>query len=52
MASPWTRQPRSARAGADFADALIDATARLYGSTDIVTFDRKAAEAFGWRLLA
>lgn len=43
---------RDARAGADFADALIAATTRLYGCTETVTFDRKAADAFGWRLLA
>ena len=40
------------RRGADFADALIDATARLYGTTETVTFDRDAARRFGWRLLA
>lgn len=40
-----------ARRGADFADALIEATSRLYGITDTVTFDREAARRFGWRLL-
>ena len=41
-----------ARRGADFADALIDATSRLYGINETVTFDRDAAKRFGWRLLA
>jgi len=41
----------SARQGADFADALIHATSRLYGAAETVTFDRDAAERFGWRLL-
>jgi predicted nucleic-acid-binding protein len=41
-----------ARRGADFADALINATARLYGVTETVTFDRDAARRFAWRLLA
>lgn len=40
-----------ARRGADFADALIDATSRLCGVTETVTFDRDAARRFGWRLL-
>ena len=40
-----------ARRGADFADALIDATSRLYGLAETVTFDREAANRFGWRLL-
>jgi len=40
-----------ARRGADFADALIHATSRLYGATETVTFDRDAAARFGWRLL-
>ncbi len=40
-----------AKLGAGFADALIDATSRLYGETDTVTFDRDAARRFGWRLL-
>lgn len=40
-----------ARGGADFADALIDATSRLYGADETVTFDRDAAQRFGWRLL-
>jgi len=40
-----------ARRGADFADALIDATSRLYGATRTVTFDRDAAERFGWHVL-
>lgn len=41
-----------ARRGADFADALIHATSRLYGMSETVTFDRDAARRFGWRLLA
>ena len=41
-----------ARNGADFADALINATSRLYGIAETVTFDRDAARRFGWRLLA
>lgn len=40
-----------ARRGADFADALIDATSRLYGIAETVTLDRDAARRFGWRLL-
>ncbi len=42
----------AARRGADFADALIDATNRLYGITETVSFDRSAADHFGWRLLS
>lgn len=41
-----------ARTGADFGDALIDATNRLYGIEETVTFDQAAARRFGWRLLA
>ncbi len=41
----------AARQGADFADALIHATSRIYGVAETVTFDRDAAERFGWRLL-
>lgn len=41
----------AARRGADFPDALIHATSRLYGTTETVTFDRHAAETLGWRLL-
>ncbi|RZI93494.1 MAG: PIN domain-containing protein [Microbacterium sp.] len=40
-----------ARLGADFADALIEATNRLYGVTETATFDHGAARRFGWRLL-
>lgn len=40
-----------ARQGADFGDALIEATSRLYGVAETVTFDRDAARRFGWRLL-
>lgn len=39
-----------AEAGADFADALIAASMELFGVTDSVTFDRKAARLLGWRL--
>ena len=42
----------ASRLGADFPDALIDATSRLYGITETVTFDKAAAKRFGWRLLA
>jgi len=38
--------------GADFADALIQGTMELFGTTETVTFDRDAAERLGWRLLA
>jgi predicted nucleic-acid-binding protein len=41
-----------ARAGADFADALIADSFDLYGCTEAVTFDRHAARRFGWRLLS
>lgn len=37
--------------GADFADALINATMRMFGTTDTFTFDRGAAQCLGWRLL-
>ncbi len=40
-----------AEEGADFADALIDASGDLFGTTEIVTFDRAAARQLGWRLL-
>jgi predicted nucleic-acid-binding protein len=39
-----------AEAGADFADALIAASMELFGVSDGVTFDRKAARILGWRL--
>lgn len=42
---------QAAEEGADFADALIDATMRMFGSTETVTFDRRASERLGWRLL-
>lgn len=45
------RALHAARGGADFADALIDETAELYGCTETVTFDRRAADRLGWRLL-
>lgn len=41
-----------ARSGADFVDALIAMTSDLYGCTETVTFDRRASQRFGWRLLA
>ena len=41
-----------AEEGADFADALIQATAELFGADETVTFDRDAAARLGWRLLA
>ena len=41
-----------ATSGADFADALTAMTSELYGCTETVTFDRDAANKFGWRLLA
>lgn len=40
-----------AEEGADFADALIQGTMELFGTTETVTFDRAAARALGWRLL-
>lgn len=41
-----------AKGGADFADALIADTADLVGCEEIVTFDRRAAEHAGMRLLS
>lgn len=41
----------AARAGADFADALIGAAAARAGCTDVVTFDKRAASRLGWRLI-
>lgn len=40
-----------ARAGADFPDAVIRATAEQFGCGEVVTFDRGAAERLGMRLL-
>lgn len=40
-----------AEEGADFADALIHVTAQQFLADEVVTFDRKAAARFGWRLL-
>jgi predicted nucleic-acid-binding protein len=40
-----------ARDGADFADALIADTARLFGCEEVVTIDRRAADSLGMRLL-
>ena len=37
--------------GADFADAMIDATQRRSGCDESVTFDQQAAKTLGWRLL-
>lgn len=37
--------------GADFADALIDSTMAQFGVTETMTFDRRAAQRLGWRLL-
>ena len=42
---------RSADAGADFADALIDASAREAGCREVATFDMVAARKLGWRAL-
>ena len=47
----WTALMRG-RQGADFADALIADTAQLWGCTEVVTFDRRAAETLGMRLLS
>lgn len=41
----------AASAAADFADAVIAATCRQAGCADVVTFDRKASNALGVRLL-
>jgi predicted nucleic-acid-binding protein len=41
----------AARAGADFAEALIGDTAEPFGYTEIITFDRRVVERLGWRLL-
>ncbi|WP_109507012.1 PIN domain-containing protein [Nocardioides speluncae] len=41
-----------ARDGADFADALIAETARLYGCDEVVTFDKGASRKLGMRLLS
>ena len=38
--------------GADFADALISASALMAGCTSVVTFDHKAASVLGMCLLA
>lgn len=40
-----------AEEGADFADALIQANARQFQITEMVTFDRQAARRLEWRLL-
>jgi predicted nucleic-acid-binding protein len=34
-----------------FADALIAASAELFGVREVATFDRAAAQRLGWRLL-
>lgn len=41
-----------ARAGADFADALIADVFDLFGCVEAVTFDRDAARRFRWRVLS
>lgn len=41
----------AAYAGADFQDALIAQTHRLFGAERTVTFDKSAAEKLGWELL-
>lgn len=41
----------AAEEGADFPDALIAASMRLFGVDRVVTFDRKAASNLGWELL-
>jgi predicted nucleic-acid-binding protein len=40
-----------AEQGADFADALINASMRMFGTTENVTFDRGASRRLGWQLL-
>ena len=47
----WTAVMQG-RDGADFADALIADTAQLWGCEDVVTFDRRAADTLGMRLLS
>jgi predicted nucleic-acid-binding protein len=47
----WTAVMQG-RDGADFADALIADTAQLWGCEEVVTFDRRAAETLGMRLLS
>jgi predicted nucleic-acid-binding protein len=49
--SMWTALLQ-ARAGADFADALIANTALLFCADGMVTFDRGAAESLGLTLLS
>lgn len=54
MAMPWEAdllRPRKARAGADFADALMAAAAQRGGCDEVVTFDKSAALRLGWRLI-
>lgn len=38
--------------GADFPDALIACSMRLFDVAETVTFDRRAADRLGWRQLA
>lgn len=40
-----------AEEGADFAEALIEGTMELFGTTETVTFDKAASQHLGWRLL-
>jgi len=49
--SVWTAL-MAARDGADFADALLVETTRLYGCEETVTFDKGAADHLGMRLLS
>lgn len=44
------RAVAATRRGADFADALIDASARHAACQEVVTFDRRAAGRLGWSL--
>lgn len=41
----------AAQQGADFADALIDQTARRAGCSRVVTFDERASKRLGWQLI-
>lgn len=42
----------AAEEGADFPDALIACSMRLFDVAETVTFDRRAADRLGWRRLA
>lgn len=41
----------AAAAGADFADAMIDAGARDAHASTVLTFHKRAAKRLGWTLL-